>query len=547
MTIKLLTLKTVILSLVYFLAGILVACGQQKATFTVQLSNLELFKQEAESIRQALRVPGMTLGIMQGDSLIWQTALGQADIARSQAMQTTHLFPLASISKTMGAILLLQLEEQGLLSIEDPINKYLPEKGLPNSVKIYHLLSHTSEGVPQTFFEYSGRYGLLTDLIEKVSKQKYPALMNERILSHLNMQRTIPGVGAKGYEKLSAQIAKPYRLDKKGTILQGFLPSEGLQTSTGMVSCIEDLAKYARGIYQDKLLKPTSKQKMWTAMHSTEGDTLVYGLGWFITQVEGMEVIWHYGQEECYSTVLMYVPEKNVTLIMLANSATLSDHGRMLSGNPARSALFWAFFKHLIFSSPQSANKLPTWDAPLTEWKKALETLPEELKSQARETLISRLMVKSYLSDYQEKYKVETKENAEFLATHFPKEMEKLADPQILYVLLSLVKQGDYLLISLTEVILQNTLEKDKSPYVAYLAGRFYQIVKENETALSYFKQVADLPNFSFRWYQVLATYETGEILYNQKSASANIYLKRVINWGWNLEDVVTKARQRIK
>ncbi len=527
----------------YLLFGILLlptcACTQNKQ------DAFKAFEGEAASIQEVLRVPGMVLGIMQNGQLVWQTALGYTDLNTRDTMRTDHLTPIASISKTMAAILVLQLEEQGKLTTNDPVIKYLKNTALPSNIKISHLLSHTSEGAPQSFFEYSGRYSLLKDIIEKVAQKDYATLMNEQILMPLEMRQSIPGVGAKGYEQLSKKIASPYKIGQNGVILKGNLPTNGLKASTGMVSSIVDLAKYAAAIYEGKLISAASIKKMWTNTLSAEGDTLPYGLGWFVRKVEGVDIFWHYGQEDCYSTVLMYVPSKKLTLIMLANSSSLSDHGRMLSGNPARSALFWTFLKHFVFN--QSNEKVPVWDKPLEEWRKHLSSsLSNHQKIMAKETLISRLMLESFMSSYMASYQTASQATVNLLLDYYAQELAQTADPQLLYALLKAIKAGNYLAISVVQKITENSLQKDKSPYMHYLAGDFYYTLKEYETALSYFKKVADLSNFNFRWYQALATYYTGELLKNQKSSLAAQYLQRVVAWGWNLDNIVSKARQKL-
>ncbi len=515
------------------------ACTQTKQ------NTFEAFAEEAASIQKALRVPGIAIGIMENSQLVWQTALGYADLGTKEAMHTKHLTPLASISKTMAAILILQLEEQAKLNTDDPVAKYIKNTGLPNSTKISHLLSHTSEGIPQSFFEYSSRYGILQSIIENVAQKDYVTLMNEQILNPLAMNQSIPGVGAKGYEMLAKQIASPHKIGQNGTIVKGNLPAAGLKTSTGMVSSIGDLAKYAAAIYEGKLISPASMKKMWTNMRSSEGDTLPYGLGWFVNKVEEVDIFWHYGHEDCYSTVLMYVPSKNLTLIVLANSATLSEHGRMLSGNPARSALFWAFLKHFVFN--QNTEKVLAWDSPLEDWKRYLAgSLSQVQRMTARETLISRLMLESFMSSYVPSYEAQSQATANLLLDYYSEELANTADPQLLATLLKIIKAGNYLAISVAQKITENSLLKDKSPYMHYLAGDFHYTFKEYEKALPHFKRVADLGNFNFRGYQALATYYTGEILKSQRSPLASQYLQRVIAWGWNLDNIVNLARQKL-
>ncbi|NJL11789.1 MAG: beta-lactamase family protein [Microscillaceae bacterium] len=358
--------------------------------------------------------------------------------------------------------------------------------------------------------------------MEKAGKQKYADQMQAHLLAPLQMQQTIPGLGAVGYAQLATRIASPYFFNPTGPVRPGYLPPPGLKASTGLVATVEDLARYTRGLLQHQLLPDSLQKKMWQPALTLSGDSLAYGLGWFVGKVADASVYWHYGQEDCYSSVLLHLPRQKLTLLMLANTASLSDHGRMLDGNFRRSLFLWSFLRHFVI--PASPPSWPEVSAPAQAWDTFLSLCPDSLRWVVREEMMARLMWHYYTEAAP---KSNSLAYAHGLVKHFAPDLDSLADPALAWVWLRLLDRPAPALLPSAEKLILNTLAaQPQDPYRQYLAGWFYQIVGEKNQATPYFQAIADLPNFDLRWYKVLATYQAGENLLATQPDLARRYLQ---------------------
>src|SRR5262245_16805117 len=106
------------------------------------------FGSQLDLLRSQLAIPGMAAIVMVRDAVVWEGSLGQADLASQRPVTPETQFHLASLTKTFAATLVMQLVEQGQVRLDDPVSDYgitLPSSGV---IRVRHLLSHTSEGVP---------------------------------------------------------------------------------------------------------------------------------------------------------------------------------------------------------------------------------------------------------------------------------------------------------------------------------------------------------------------------------------------------------------
>jgi len=303
--------------------------------------NVAAFEKKLEALRKEYHIPSLAIGIVNEKKLVVRGGLGFANTEQQIKPDEITVYQLASITKTFGSIILMQLVEQGKVSLDDPISKYGINLGgrwgSDDRIKVKHLLTHTASGKmlngfkPGYSFRYNGDwYGRLGKVIEQSSGQSFGDLLVKNIIVPLDLKNTVPSTddsvnfNLTGYNKDSflTRVAKPYNWQGKQIAPIDF--KYGFGPAAGIMSSVADLAKYSIAIDEKMFLKPETWEKVFTPFTTPKGKTIQYGLGWFVKSYKGLKVIWHTGWWYGYSTLLIKIPEKDLTFIILANSQDLS-------------------------------------------------------------------------------------------------------------------------------------------------------------------------------------------------------------------------------
>jgi CubicO group peptidase (beta-lactamase class C family) len=328
------------------------------------------FERDLEELRDLLGIPGLSVAIVEDQRLLWAKGFGFADLERHRRATANTPFPIASVTKPVAATLLLQLVEKGLVGLDDPARKYSAEFS-DERIRIRHLLTHTSEGVPGEKYAYNGdRFRALTQVIEKVSGKPFRQVLVENVLDRVGMSRSVPGhdvlhpglgsaatsdaVGPEKYRSALDDLAKPY-LVVGGRAEPTDYPPRGLNAAAGLISTVVDLAKLDVALDRRMLLKESTLAKAWTPAVSRGGTTLPYGSGWFVQRHNGLKLVWHYGYWQQFSALYLKVPERNLTLIVLANSNGLSAPFGLGDGDVLASPFASAFLSRFISGAPAGA------------------------------------------------------------------------------------------------------------------------------------------------------------------------------------------------
>jgi len=331
---------------------------------------------------------------------------------------------LASVTKPIAATLIMQLVEEGVLDLEDPVSDYGVELESPlviqvyhlltdNPVQVYNLLTHTSEGIPGTRHNYSGhRYGFLTEVVEAASGRSLAELMSERILDPLGMNNSAPHFPQskcnlvspsaspiereERYTQVTQNLARPYQLDQGYNVIEGGYGSD-FRASAGLISTVVDLAKFDIALDQNLLLSPETKAQMFAPAFSTHGDStaLMYGLGWYVQRYEGTTLLWHAGcNPPSVSALYVKVPDENITFIVLANTANLSLPYPFGSGDVLYSTLALTFYETFVF--PQQFGK----SVPRIDWEADEQDVVNQLK-QVRDADVQQILARELWSHRQ--------------------------------------------------------------------------------------------------------------------------------------------------
>ena len=190
-----------------------------------------------------------------------------------------------------------------------------------------HLLTHTSEGVPGSHYKYNGdRYALLSNVIQSATGRTFHQLADERIIQPLGLQNTAPGdmslAAADGFDTTGLKQNTAQGYNSNG--IQAVDYPKLFSTAAGLVSNIDDMLKYAASFDGNLLLTDDLKAKLFSPMISNSGKALPYGLGWFMQEKEGIKLAWHYGYWTGMSSLIIRIPEKKLSFVLMANSDMLS-------------------------------------------------------------------------------------------------------------------------------------------------------------------------------------------------------------------------------
>jgi CubicO group peptidase (beta-lactamase class C family) len=179
------------------------------------------------------------------------------------------------------------------------------------------------------------------------------------------------------FDAVMKNIAQPYALDDKFNPVKIKYPTH-FSTSAGLISSVLDMAKYDIAIDQNRFLKKGTQQLAFTPAVSTRGEQLPYGLGWFTQNYKGTRLIWHYGYWTANSSLIIKVPDRNITFIAMANTDNLSRPTDLGAGDVTSSPVGLAFLKTFIF--PEMFKEAP----PEINWKAPADQLQSQLKLAAQ-------------------------------------------------------------------------------------------------------------------------------------------------------------------
>ena len=323
------------------LLGVLVACtdtaGPDPPRDTVELAR------QLETLRGTYGIPGMAAAIGCGGSVRWSSGFGSADVARGVPATPQTVFHIASLTKTFASIVLLQLADEGRISLDDPVSEYGID--LPGDVRVRHLMSHTSDPPPGAAFRYDGnRYALLDSVVRRADGRPFAAAVVPRVIAPAGLTRTAPSsLVGDGIDGVAIRAALAQGYDGNG---RPIAYETHFNVAAGLLSTVLDLVSYAAEIEQGRLYPDGARALAFTPTRAISGAELPYGLGWFVEHRSGGDVVWHFGSWTGNSALLVLAPEQGASFALLANSDRLStpfplEQGRLESSAFARAFLGW--------------------------------------------------------------------------------------------------------------------------------------------------------------------------------------------------------------
>jgi CubicO group peptidase (beta-lactamase class C family) len=367
-------LNTILLILIIFLLN---SCKFQDKE---NLSEEQIIEYEKQLLvlQKEYSIPGLSVGISSNDSLIYAKGFGFSDIENQIEVTPQTPFRIASVTKTITSTVLMKLVEDGIINLDWKIKNYYPDylgscerilgyfnEDMPeyafllneyqpnrDDITLKHHLSHTAEKTPGNAYKYNGfLFGMLSDVMETVTKSKIDTLVDVMIIKKLNLKNTLASQSDTTKPSIIKSLAKPYIIKDNGVFELGEYPDLVLNASAGIISTVTDLMKFDKAINQNLLVKETTKNKQFQPFILNNGKPSPYGLGWFTQKYKGYTLVWHNGwQPNAYSALYLKVLEKNVTLILLANSEGLSEPFKLGKGDVLSSEFAKSFLDLVIMN-----------------------------------------------------------------------------------------------------------------------------------------------------------------------------------------------------
>ena len=321
-----------------------------------------LFTRYLDSLRIQSGVPGLSVAVVSGGRVAWERGFGFADVEAHVPAAPDTPYRLASLTKTFTSALLMRCVDTGMLDLDAPIRNYtttVPDQ----AASVRHVLSMTSDSPAGSRYRYDGdRFGALTPVVQACAGAPYRAALASQILDRLAMLDSVPGQDLQApsadvaalfdaatlerYRRVLGRLAKPYVV-RNGRVAPGEYPPRGITAAAGLISTVRDLARYDAANDARVLVSAASQSLAWTPFALADGRRSAYGLGWFSQVTAAGTAIWHYGLWPTFSSLLLKLPERGVTLIMLANSDGLSARFPLAEGDVTVSPFARAFIAAL--------------------------------------------------------------------------------------------------------------------------------------------------------------------------------------------------------
>jgi len=304
--------------------------------------------------------PGASIGIYKDDSLIYSQGYGMSNLEYDIPIKPNSIFHVASVSKQFTNFAILLLEEEGKLSIEDDIRKYLPEiHDFGKTITIRHLMHHTSgyrdqwqllvisgwrmddvitkdhilkmilgqrelNFEPGSEYRYSNSgYSILARIVDKVSGKTFGEFAAERIFKPLEMHDTHVH---DDHERIVPR--RTYSYYPRGFGYKKGVLSYANDGATSLFTTAEDMGKWMHNMLHPDLGK-SFIHRMRIKGKLNNGEEINYGLGQSVGTYEGLPYAGHGGADAGFRSSVRWYPEQNFGVVVLSNLATFNPEEKV--------------------------------------------------------------------------------------------------------------------------------------------------------------------------------------------------------------------------
>ena len=344
------------LALTILLSG---ACGldldkAERSDASAQVDKLfDVFVESAQ--------PGAAVMVIRDGEIVHARGYGLADLETQRAIDANTAFRLGSVSKQLTALAIMQLAEQGKLSVDDLVGKFVPELAVYEGVTLRHLMTHTgglpdyydvidtSGGMPSNadaakllgkmaspvfppgdHYEYSNPgYDVLANVVEAITGLSLAEYSKQNIFEPAGMTSTVI------HDHHRPQIANRaigYDATDDGFVPNDEDPLNGIVGSGGVYSTLNDMYRYDQALYGETLISRAMLEQAWTSAIDAGGKPIDYGFGWRLDEYRGHRRVFHGGSWVGFRALFARYPDDGLSIVMLSNR---SDFVPKVNGDSA--------------------------------------------------------------------------------------------------------------------------------------------------------------------------------------------------------------------
>jgi CubicO group peptidase (beta-lactamase class C family) len=326
---------------------------------SAQLSSPPDARAQVDRVFRALNradAPGCAVGVGIGASTVLTAAYGMADLEHNVPLTPESIFEPGSVTKQFTAASVLLLAQQGKLSLDDPVRKYIPE--LPDygtSITIRQLLNHTSglrdwgsvaaiggqprwdrfaysdsdaleitarqralNYAPGSEYSYTNTgYNLLAVLVDRVAGKPLPEFSHDMIFVPLAMTST---GWRDDFRRIVPNRAVAYARDGAG--FRTFMPFETAYGNGGLLTTIGDLLRWNRNFTGMKVGGHSFVESQLQQGRLSDGRVISYATGLFVSEWRGLREVAHPGDTAGYHAWLAWYPDQDLSTAVLCNGPT---------------------------------------------------------------------------------------------------------------------------------------------------------------------------------------------------------------------------------
>ena len=299
---------------------------------------LSRFTEYLDALRVQAGIPGLAAAIVGPTDIMWEGALGQADVDRNIVTRLDTPFQLDGTTQAVVASLAVRCASDGWLSLGDPVSKFAPTS--PDATAtIGQLLTHTTASAKGLTFSYRpDRLGPVAAAIAGCTDSSFRWGVSA-LFDRMAMVDSVPGADvaqltapaeaftASALQRFSGvlrRLATPYAVDGKGRPTPSSYVAKTLTPASGLISTVRDLEQFDLALKAGVVLRPEWRTFAWTPPNDASGNPLPHGYGWFVQNYNGGKIAWQFGvSDNASSSMFITLPRRGLTLILLANSQGL--------------------------------------------------------------------------------------------------------------------------------------------------------------------------------------------------------------------------------